>query len=182
VLGHHLRIPRFWWRFSPLVAPLLLVVIWFFPSHFPGGEAPAQQRPLVKRLNELQGFEPLYRNPATNILQGEYAFEIHSYLGHGQCASHAYPLLREEWPQDMALGEFLHERKINALFLDESTLAWLQAKRAADAQMFLSEQPPREWQLLGQSAAPGDRWRLYQRRSDASVEMVSAAGNRASGR
>lgn len=178
IVAHHLRMPRSWRQWSPLAALMVIAIVLLLPRYFQTSPGLLGPRPLATRLERLEPFSPLYREPAMKILQGEYAWEVNSYLGYGKCQSLANNVLRNDWPTGMPLEEFLDSQEFNAIYLEEFMLHWLQTERAADARSFLSAQSPREWQLLGNDETPGARWRLYQRVPSA-AEMASNADDAA---
>jgi hypothetical protein len=154
---------------------VMVLAVCLVPSYY--ARSSSAPRPLTALVRRMEAFADVLQSPQTTILQGEYAYEISSYVGHGKCRSLSNTLLLRDWPAGVPLEEFLARRGVNAMYLDNLMLGWLEHERPREARAFLSGPLPAGWKRLGGSDKPGDRWRMYQGpAAQARATLACAAG------
>jgi hypothetical protein len=154
---------RFWltWPVSGWIQPVLAaVVLPAAPSFYLTGPLP--QRPLYTLLRRMEPFTDVLQSPATVFVAGDYGEAVSIYVGRGKCRYLDNGTLTNDWPAGMPLQQVLTKAGVNALYLDNRILGWMEHERAREAQAFLGETPPAGWRRLGGGDIPGDRWRMYQ--------------------
>ncbi|MFO0826427.1 MAG: hypothetical protein U0792_25460 [Gemmataceae bacterium] len=62
-----------------------------------------------------------------------------------------------------SFASFLERQLVNFLYLDESSLGWLQNAKWEGGRGFVEGRVPADWELLAAGNEPGDRWRIYHR-------------------
>jgi hypothetical protein len=159
ILTRHLRLAP---RISQWLPAMMIGLLWIVPTYVARTAAPPRQ-PVLSLIQRMSPYADLLQSRETVLVQGPYSWEIRAYVGKGLCWAHDYLVLTRDWPVGTPLERFLEEGGVNALYLDDSILDWLERGRPTDAVAFLQEEPPAGWRLLGHGNSPGDRWRMYHR-------------------
>lgn len=141
----------------PLTMVLLVVGT---PPYYPSR---SHQHPLLlnRMVTRMMPYQSLIADPNAVVLQGEFSFEIGSYVGLGRCRIHSYALLRD-WNGDVPLEQFLEDHAVTFFYLDRNLMIALQTEHPETAQAFLEDPPAPGWKLIGFQELSADSWRFYQ--------------------
>jgi hypothetical protein len=147
-------------RWRAAAAGLLACAVAVWPAYYAIGEH-ARPRDLLETYQRLRPFSDLIAAPSTRFLKGDYNDAVAAYLGHRAEGVLDYSILDERDPS-YPLAQFLDQRSINLLYVDESLLETLEATRDP-----MAESPDRVgWHVLAADDTEGARWRLLQARSE----------------
>jgi hypothetical protein len=114
-------------------------------------------RPLLQRYRRLQPLQSVIAQPQEKLLSPGYASELCFYVGLSWCTSDEYFNFIARPRADESLADWLDERQITLVYLDEQVLS------RPEIQPFLEEAAARHWSIIAFEQTPSEHWMFLRR-------------------
>lgn len=152
------------WSIWPRVAPLMPIVMIALPLCVPstyGTRANHGSQPLWDDYERLRPYEKLFDHAGAAFI-GMRPVEICNYIGHGRCLPYDYSIFNE-LTSKTSLAQFLNDRHVTLLELDQDALDKIDSLSPGAVQQFLESGASDGWRMLEIRRLGQGWWMLFAR-------------------